>query len=128
VQVGATQTINMGQNAYIGMALSSDVNTSLANATFDNVSVSTPGTPAPLISAVSTTTGSVGTAVVISGFGFGATQGNSAVILNGTAVPTTSWSDSSIGITIPSSAPSGPLAVLVAPSMNASNPVSFTVN
>jgi IPT/TIG domain len=128
VQVGATQTINMGQNAYIGMALSSNVNTSLATATFDNVSISTPGTPASLISAVSTTTGSVGSAVAISGFGFGATQGNSAVILNGTAVPTTSWSDSSIGITIPSSAPSGPLAVLVAPSMNASNPVSFTVN
>ena len=128
VQVGNSQTISMGQNAYIGLALSSNVNTSLATATFDNVSISTPGTPAPLISAISTTTGSVGTAVVISGFGFGAAQGNSTVILNGTAVPTTSWSDSSIGITIPSSATSGPLAVLVAPNMTASNPVTFTVN
>jgi uncharacterized protein YceK len=126
VQVGGSQTISMAQNVYIGLALSSDVNTSLATAKFDNVSISTPGAPA--ISALSSTTASAGSAVVISGSGFGATQGNSAVMLNGTAVPITSWSDSSINITIPSGATSGPLAVLVAPSMNASNPVPFTVN
>jgi len=126
VQVGGSQTISMSQNVYIGLALSSDVNTSLATAKFDNVSISTPGAPA--ISALSSTTASAGSAVVISGSGFGATQGNSAVMLNGTAAPITSWSDSSINITIPSGATSGPLAVLVAPSMNASNPVPFTVN
>ncbi len=126
VQVGGSQTISMAQNVYIGLALSSDVNTSLATAKFDNVSISTPGAPA--ISALSSTTASAGSAVVISGSGFGATQGNSAVMLNGTAAPITSWSDSSINITIPSGATSGPLAVLVAPSMNASNPVPFTVN
>jgi hypothetical protein len=114
VQVGGSQTISMAQNVYIGLALSSDVNTSLATAKFDNVSISTPGAPA--ISALSSTTASAGSAVVIS------------VMLNGTAVPITSWSDSSINITIPSGATSGPLAVLVAPSMNASNPVPFTVN
>jgi regulation of enolase protein 1 (concanavalin A-like superfamily) len=36
-QVGATQTITMAQNVYIGLAVSADDNTSLATATFDNV-------------------------------------------------------------------------------------------
>jgi hypothetical protein len=38
-QVGATQTIPMAQNVYIGLAVSSDSNSLLANATIDNVSV-----------------------------------------------------------------------------------------
>jgi IPT/TIG domain-containing protein len=127
LQVGGSVTINMAQTVYIGLAVSSNANTTLATATFDNVSISTPGALPPAISALSTTTGSVGSTVVISGSGFGATQGSSAVMLNGTAATSSSWSDSSITITVPSGATSGPLAVLVAPSMNASNPVSFTV-
>ena len=39
VQVGSSQTISMAQNVYIGVALSSDNNASLATATFDNVSI-----------------------------------------------------------------------------------------
>src|SRR5713101_3311215 len=42
VQVGTSQTINMAQNAYIGLAMSSDANTTLATDTFDNVSISKP--------------------------------------------------------------------------------------
>jgi VCBS repeat-containing protein len=38
-----------------------------------------------------------------------------------------SWSDTSITITIPAGATSGPLLVSVAPSMNSSNPITFTV-
>src|SRR5205807_2416404 len=38
-----------------------------------------------------------------------------------------SWSNTSVTITLPSGASSGPLAVLLAPSMNASNPIPFTM-
>jgi hypothetical protein len=39
VQVGTTQTITMAQGAYIGLAVSGDNNSTLATATFDNVSI-----------------------------------------------------------------------------------------
>jgi len=125
--VGTTLTINMGQNVYIGLGVYTGNTSTLATATFDNVSVNSTAVPAPVISSVSATTGSVGSQVVISGTGFGAAQGNSLVMLNGTATTISSWSNSSITVTIPAGATSGPLAVLVAPSMNASNPISFMV-
>jgi hypothetical protein len=65
--------------------------------------------------------------VVLSGSGFGASQGNSVVRLNGGLVTITGWSDTSINITIPSAATSGPLAVFVAHSMTASNARTFSV-
>jgi hypothetical protein len=127
VQIGSSQTISMQQNVYFGMALSSDDNSSLATATFDNVSINSAAAPAPVISSVSATTGAVGSQVVITGTGFGVSQGSSAVMLNGVQVTITAWSDTSITIKIPSGATSGPLAVLMAPSINSSNPVTFTV-
>jgi Pro-kumamolisin, activation domain len=120
-QIGPSQTINMAQNVYVGVAISSGTNSALSTATVDNVSVS----PAPVIASVSATTGSIGSQVVISGSGFGGTQGT--VFLNGTPVTINLWSATSITITIPAGATSGPLAVSVAPSMNDSNPVTFTV-
>ena len=39
VQLGPSQTIAMAQNVYIGLAVSSGNTTSLATATFDNVTV-----------------------------------------------------------------------------------------
>jgi hypothetical protein len=38
-QIGPTQTIPMAQNVYIGLAVSSDNNSMLATATFDNVTI-----------------------------------------------------------------------------------------
>jgi hypothetical protein len=127
VQVGSNQTISMAQNVYIGLAVSSNNNSALATATFDNVSVSSAAAPAPVITSVSTTSAVIGSQVVISGTGFGASQGSSAVMLNGTPMTINSWTAASITSTIPSGATSGPLAVFVAPTMNASNPVNFTV-
>ncbi len=40
--IGNSQTINMGQNVYIGLALTSNNSSTLATATYDNVSVTTP--------------------------------------------------------------------------------------
>jgi RHS repeat-associated protein len=126
-QVGTTQTISMAQNVYVGLFVTSEYNTSLATGTFANVSVSSSATPAPVITSLSATTGAVGSQIVISGSGFGATQGSSLVLLNGTAVTINSWSATTIVMTIPTGATTGLLVVSVAPSMNDSNPVMFEV-
>src|SRR5262249_4089781 len=65
-----SQTVSMGQNAYIGLAVSSDATSSLATATFDNVSFTTPGPPPPsfLLSAspssLATAQGASGTSTI----------------------------------------------------------------
>jgi hypothetical protein len=41
-QVGASQTITMGQTVYVGLAVTSGSTTALATATFDNVAVTSP--------------------------------------------------------------------------------------
>jgi subtilase family serine protease len=127
VQLGTSQTINMGQNVYIGLGVTSNSTSTLATATFDSVSINSTAAPAPVITGVSATTGNTGSQVVISGTGFGASQSGSMVTLNAAQVTVNAWSDTSLTITIPSAAASGPLVVSVAPSMNASNPVTFTV-
>src|SRR6267154_463738 len=127
VALGASQTVSMAQNVYVGLAVSNRTTSSLATATFDSVSVSSGAAPAPVITGVSATTGTIGSQVVISGSGFGASQGGSGVLLNGAAVTINTWSGTAITITIPAGATSGPLLVSVAPSMNDSNVVRFTV-
>jgi regulation of enolase protein 1 (concanavalin A-like superfamily) len=127
VQLGASQTVSMAPNVYVGLAVSSRTTSALASATFDSVSVSSAAAPAPAITAVSATTGSIGSQVVISGSGFGAAQGGSAVLLNGAAVTVNTWSGTSLSITIPAGATSGSLLASIAPSMNDSNAIRFTV-
>jgi RHS repeat-associated protein len=126
-QVGTNHTISMAQNVYIGLVVSSNSTTSLATATFDNVSVSSAAAPAPVITTVSATMGSVGSQVAINGSGFGASQNGSLVTINNVPVTIGSWSNTSIVITIPSGATSGYLVVSVAPGMNDSNSVEFEV-
>jgi hypothetical protein len=128
-QVGLSQTIGMTTNAYIGLAVSSNDsnNNSLVTATFDNVSVSSSSAPAAVVSSIWPTTGVPGYDVLVSGTGFGTSQGNSAVLLNGMPLLINYWSATSINVTIPPGATSGPLAVFVAPSMNGSNPATFKV-
>ncbi len=126
-QVGTTQTISMAQNVYIGLYVSNRNTTSLATATFDGVSISTSSIPAPVITGLSATTGTVGSQVVISGTGFGASEAGSVVTLNDAPITVNSWSNTSIVISIPTGATSGYLMVSVAPSMINSNPVHFSV-
>ncbi len=106
-QLGTTQTITMAQNAYVGLFVSSGTTGATSTATFDNVSVSSTATPAPVITSLSATSGSVGSQVVISGSGFGATEGGSLVTLNGVPVTVNTWSSTSIVITIPTGATTG---------------------
>ena len=126
-QTGTSETITMAQNVFIGLAVCSDSNSTLVTATFDNVSVSTTASSAPVITGVSATTGSVGSQVLITGSGFGITQNGSSVFLNGVPLTINSWDNTSVLITIPTGATSGYLTVSLAPSMNNSNPVYFTV-
>jgi len=126
-QMGASLSVSMAQNVYIGVAIGSATNSALATATVDNVSVSFVAGSVPVLASVSATTGNIGSQVVISGSGFGAAQNGSVVFLNGTALTVNSWNANSITVTVPAGATSGPLAVSVAPSMNYSNPVTFTV-
>jgi len=42
VQLGASQTVSMASSVYVGLAVSNRTTASLATATFDNVSLSTP--------------------------------------------------------------------------------------
>ena len=125
--LGTSQTVSMAQSVYIGLAVSNRTTSSLATATFDSVSVSSAATAAPVITTVSATTGSIGSQVTISGSGFGALEGGSAVLLNGAAATINTWSGTSITITIPPGATSGPLLVSIAPNMNDSNAIPFTV-
>src|SRR5437870_3454596 len=80
---------------------------------------------APTITSLSVSSGPVGTAVTITGTNFGSTQGTSTVKFNGTTASVTSWSATSIGVTVPSAATTGNVVVTV--SNVASNGKSFTV-
>jgi len=51
------------------LTVNSGSNSALATATFDNVSVNSASAPAPVITSVSATTGSIGSPVVITGTG-----------------------------------------------------------
>src|SRR6516162_8979143 len=84
------------------------------------------GTPGPSISSLSPNTGVVGTVVTIMGTNFGATQGTSTVKFNGTTGTPTSWSATSITVTVPNGATTGSVVVNVG-SQN-SNGASFTIS
>ena len=122
-----TETISMAQNVYVGLAVTSQSTSALDTATFDNVSITSSTSQAPVITGLSATTGSIGSQVVISGTGFGASQSGSVVLLNDMPVTINSWSGTSITFTIPTGATSGYLVVSVAPGMINSNPVDFEV-
>ena len=125
--VNGTATINMAQNVYIGLCVSSGQSAGPVTATFDNVSINTGGDPNPVITSLSATTGAIGSQVTISGSNFGASQGSSVVMLHGSPLAINLWSSTSIVATIPTGATSGPLVVSVGPDANDSNPVYFTV-
>ena len=86
---------------------------------------SNPPPPTPGITSVSPTSGTVGAAVTIAGTNFGATQGTSTMTFNGITATTTSWSATSITVTVPAGATTGNVVVTV---NGVSSPgVSFTV-
>ena len=78
------------------------------------------------ITSLNPTSGAVGTPVAITGTNFGATQGTSTVTFNGVSAGTaSSWSATSIGVTVPPAATTGNVVVTVGGVV--SNGVGFTV-
>ncbi|MBS1841815.1 MAG: IPT/TIG domain-containing protein [Acidobacteria bacterium] len=94
-QLGTSVTITMGSTAYAGLFVSGGGGWSLSSGSFDDVQVTSTSAPGPIISGISATTGSVGASVNVWGSGFGASQMNSAVLVNGTAATVSSWSATS---------------------------------
>jgi IPT/TIG domain len=86
---------------------------------------SSPSLPIPGITSLSPSSGAVGAAVTITGTNFGATQGTSTVTFNGIAATPTSWSATSIVISVPAEATTGNVVVTV--NGEASSGFSFTV-
>ena len=82
-------------------------------------------TVGPGITSLNPTSGTTGTSVIISGTGFGGTQGGSTVTFNGVSATPSSWSSTSIVVPVPSGATSG--LVLVTVAGVPSNGASFTV-
>jgi YD repeat-containing protein len=81
--------------------------------------------PAPSITSLSVTTGTIGTAVTISGSNFGSPQGSGTVSFNGVLATIGSWSATSIQTAVPSTASTGNVVVF-ANGVN-SNGKTFTV-
>jgi YD repeat-containing protein len=79
----------------------------------------------PGITSLTPNSGPVGTAVMIAGANFGATQGTSTLKFNGVTATPSSWSTTSITAPVPSGASTGPVVVTVGGT--ASNGVAFTV-
>jgi len=80
----------------------------------------------PIITSLSPTSGTVGTAVTIKGKYFGPVQGSSTVSFNGIPVTTyTSWSDTTIKCAVPTGGSTGP--VVVTTTVGSSNGKTFTV-
>ena len=69
------------------------------------------GVSNPIISAIVPGTASAGTAVVITGANFGATQGTGAVTFNGVTGIPSSWSNTQIVVPVPSGATTGNVVV-----------------
>jgi subtilase family serine protease/acyl-CoA thioesterase FadM len=135
--VGTAQTVTMGQNVFIGLAVSSGITTSLASATFDNVSVTTPPPPAPNFTlmaspaSVTITQGTSGTTTITvtpqNGFGGNVTLSASGLPSGVTASfnPTSTTGSSILTLSASSTAATGPATVIIT---GMSGTLSATVN
>jgi RHS repeat-associated protein len=83
--------------------------------------------PAPQVTSITPTSGIVNTQVTINGSGFQGTKGSSYVTFNGITASTTTWSDTQITASVPSSAGTGPVQVWVNNSTPSNQDVLFTM-
>src|SRR5437899_2220385 len=143
VQLGSSQTVSTAPNVYVGLAVSSRSTSSLATATFDNVSVSTPVAPPPnfslstLPSSVTIVQGASGTSTITvspqNGF-----NGNVSLSVSGlpsgvTASfnPSSTTSTSTLTLTANSTATTGTVTVTItgtSGSLTSTTTVSLTVH
>ena len=81
----------------------------------------------PTITGLSPSSGYVGLAVTISGFGFGTPGGQNTVMFNGIPGGVLNWSNTSVTAIVPNNATTGPVVVTVSDGQTSNN-VNFTVN
>ncbi|HEX5423452.1 MAG TPA: SBBP repeat-containing protein, partial [Candidatus Acidoferrales bacterium] len=102
------------------------------NASSANISVTNTGasgqTSPPSISGISPTQGGIGTTVILTGSGFGASQGTSTVVFNGIPAQALRWSDSSVSVSVPVGLNPGNAMVSVGVNGSLSNVAQFTVS
>jgi hypothetical protein len=91
------------------------------------VTLPQPPPNSPQISAISPSSGGIGTQVTITGTYFGSAQGQSTVTFNGISAGILSWSDGSITARVSGGLSPGPSTVAVHGNSATSNGVSFTV-
>src|SRR5438445_586614 len=142
-QRGTSQTISMGQNVYVGLAVNSGSASAAATATFDNVSISIPAPPAPNFSlsaspsSVTVVQGASGTSIIMvtpqNGF-------NGSVSLSASGLPSgvtasfnpgSTTSTSTLTLTASSTATTGTVTVTVTGttgSLTSTTTVSLTVH
>jgi hypothetical protein len=104
-------TLTPGQTYYFVLqAYNTSALTSVNSA---EVVFTVPAVTPPSLTSLTPTSGAVGTSVTIAGTDFGATQGTSTVLFNGTAATPTSWGATSIVVPVPGAATTGPVVVTV---------------
>ena len=80
----------------------------------------------PHINSISATSGTIGQALTLAGTTFGATQGASTITFNGTSATVTSWSNTSVTVTVPQNAGGSERITVIANGL-ASNAPSFWI-
>jgi RHS repeat-associated protein len=108
-------TITSWNNAQVIATVPSGATTGLVTVTVGGVqspSSSTFTVINPTITSLTPPAAQALSFITISGSGFGASQSSSQVQFNGVAATATSWSDTSIIVSVPSSASSGPVTVI----------------
>jgi IPT/TIG domain-containing protein len=83
--------------------------------------------PAPTITAISPSSGVVGTQVTVTGSGFLSTQGSSSIGFTGGNGTVVSWSDTQIVANVPAGARTGPIRVTLASSIASNADKVFTL-
>lgn len=121
-------TVNVPAGATTGNLLVNTANGSSAPGQLFTVSGTTVGGGAPAISGgLTPTSGAVGSSVVITGTGFGATQGTSTISFNGMdAGQASAYSDTSITVAVPAGAGTGDVLIKTANGTSQAG-VTFTV-
>src|SRR5208283_918276 len=106
---GASVTLVSGGQIVLGPVFTANA----ANSSTGLVAQISASSTTPVISGINPSSAAVGASVVISGSNFGASQQGSTVTFNGTAATATSWSATSITVTVPSGATTGNVVVTV---------------
>ena len=118
-----TFTVPIGATTGLKSVSATPTGGSVSNALNYNVTA-----PPPAISSLSPSSGLAGSSFTITGSNFGASGPSNTVSVGGTAATTTSWSASSITVTVPANATVGAKAVVVTSGGQSSGAATFTVN